>query len=64
MKLLKRVALAAGLGAGLLGVSLVAAPDADAMKPRCGEQRDGTFDSRTYACGGAASNCTETTVCG
>lgn len=64
MKLVKRVAFIAMLGAGLLGVSFVAAPDADAMKPRCGQQRDGTFDYGTYVCGGTASNCTETTVCG
>lgn len=64
MKLLKRVALAGLIGAGVFGASFLSAPDADAMKPRCGEQREGTFNYSDYSCSGTASNCTETTVCG
>lgn len=64
MKHVKRLALAGFLGITLLGLALLPAFDAGALKPRCGDQRDGTWNAGTNTCGGAASNCTDITVCG
>lgn len=64
MKSLKRVAVVGALGVGMLGLSYLPAPEAAALRPKCDEQREGTFDTVNMTCSGVKADCTETTVCG
>ena len=62
----KMIALVAALLLGMLGSMVLPAGNAEARykKPGCGECSEGTLDLSSASCPGAASNCTECTVCG